>query len=52
MEVLYDAAKDALEQDAKTVTFEVTVNLVHNNGQWWIVPEDALLTAISGGILK
>ena len=52
MEVLYDATKEALEQDAKTVTFEVTVNLVHNNGQWWIVPEDALLTAISGGILK
>lgn len=52
MDVLYDATKEALEQDATTVTYEVTVNLVHNDGQWWIVPEDMLLTAISGGILK
>ena len=52
MEVLLEAAQDALNEDAKTMTFEVTVNLVHRNGQWWIIPEDALLEAISGGILR
>ena len=52
MEVLYEAAQDALEQDATTTTYEVTVNLVCDDGQWWIIPEDMLLKAISGGILK
>ncbi len=51
MEVLLEAAQDALNEDAKTVTYEVTVNLIHSDGQWWIIPEDALLKAISGGIL-
>ena len=52
MAVLYEAAQDALNEDAKTMTFEITVNLVHSDGQWWIIPEDALLEAISGGILR
>lgn len=52
MEVLYEAAQQALEQDAAEKTWEVTVNLVYENGQWWILPENALLEAVSGGILK
>lgn len=52
MEVLFEAARQALEQDAEEKTWEITVNLVYENGQWWILPENALLEAISGGILK
>lgn len=52
MEVLYEAARQALEQDATEKTWEVTINLVYENGQWWILPENALLEAVSGGILK
>lgn len=52
MYVLYEAAEQALEEDATEKTWEVTVNLVYENGQWWIQPEAALLEAISGGILK
>lgn len=52
MEVLYEAAQQALEQDAAEKTWEITVNLVYENGQWWVLPETALLQAISGGILK
>lgn len=52
MSALYDAARDALEQDAQQVTWELTLNLVYENGQWWIMPEQDLLRAISGGILK
>ena len=52
MAVLYEAAQDALNEDAKTVSYDVTVNLIHSDGQWWIIPEDALLEAISGGILR
>lgn len=51
MAVLYDAAKDALAEDARTVTYEFTLNLIFTNGQWWIMPEGTLMKAISGGIL-
>lgn len=52
MSALYDAARDALEQDAQRITWDLTLNLVYENGQWWIMPEQDLLRAISGGILK
>lgn len=52
MDALYDAARDALEQDADTISWDVTLNLIYENGQWWIMPETALLEAISGGILS
>lgn len=52
MEVLYEAARQALEEDAAEKTWELTVNLVYENGRWWVQPESALLEAVSGGILK
>lgn len=51
MAVLYDAAQDALREDAKTTVWEFPLNLIYENGQWWIMPESALLEAISGGLL-
>ena len=52
MKVLYDAAVQALAEDAKTVTTDVTINMIYENGQWWIVSDSSLLVAISGGVLK
>jgi len=52
MEALYQAAEIALEKDAKECQWDVTVNLIYENGQWWILPESGLLEAVSGGILK
>lgn len=52
MDVLYDAAQEALASDARQTSWEVTLNLVYENGQWWIMPESALLEAVSGGILS
>ena len=52
MGALLDAAQDALAEDAETVSWEITLNLVYEDGQWWIMPEPELLQAISGGILK
>lgn len=52
MAVLYDAAQEALAEDAQTVTYEFTLNLIYANGEWWIMPEDPLMEAITGGILK
>jgi len=50
MQVLLDAAAKALEQDAVYNEQEITLNLVYKQGQWWIMPEQPLLSAISGGI--
>jgi hypothetical protein len=51
MGVLRDAVVDALEEDGKTMTVELTVNLSYQDGKWWVVADEALLDAISGGIL-
>ena len=51
MDVLYDAACKALEEDATTMTTELTLNLIYQDGQWWIIADRVLLDAISGGIL-
>ncbi len=52
MDVLYDAAQEALTADARKVSWEITLNLTYENGQWWIMPDKLLLEAISGGILR
>ena len=52
MDALYDAAREALAQDAVYISWDLTLNLIYENGQWWIMPEQALLKALSGGILN
>ena len=49
MQVLHDAASQSLQQDAKTVTRNITLNLVYHQKQWWVMPDQALLQVISGG---
>ena len=51
MDVLYEAVEDALEEDARSMHMEVTVNLIYQDGKWWAVADESLLNAISGGIL-
>lgn len=52
MEVLYDSAVDALAQDAKMVSKDVTMSLVYDDGRWWVMPDPGLMEAISAGMLK
>lgn len=49
-EVLTEAVLQALAEDAKTVTREVTLALVYRDNQWWVVPDQTLLTALTGGV--
>lgn len=49
-QVLYEALDQACLEDARFATQTVTVELVHRDGQWWAVPDGALLTALSGGL--
>lgn len=46
--VLREALQQALTQEAEPITREVTVKLVNRDGSWWVVPDQALLQAISG----
>lgn len=48
--VVTDAAREALKEDASYLEAELTVELVYTAGQWWILPEQDLMHAISGGI--
>ena len=51
MAVLYDAAKDAIREDAREKTVELTVNLSHQEDIWWVIADEMLLDVISGGVL-
>lgn len=48
--VLEQAAKEAV-QAAPPVSRQVTLQLVYDRNQWWVMPDESLLSAISGGIL-
>ena len=49
-QLLMEALEDALAEDATTTTRQVRLNLVYQSGKWWVVPDAALLQAISGGV--
>ena len=49
-EVLEQALEQGLRQDSGTVTREVTLTLVSRDGKWWVLPDQDLLTALTGGL--
>ena len=49
-ELLTAAFQDALGEDAQISTQEIPLNLTYQDGRWWIVLDQALLQAISGGV--
>jgi len=48
--VLLEAVEQAIAEDARVVTRDVTLNLICRDGQWWVVADQQLLQAISGGL--
>lgn len=50
MEVLCAEAAVILEEGGVTASRELTLELTRRDGQWWILPEQELLDAISGGM--
>lgn len=36
--------------DAKTVTTRITFQLMEQDGQWWVLPDQAMLDVLSGGL--
>jgi len=51
MSILCETAQEAIDNHAQTVQTELTLNLVWADGQWWVVSNDTLLEAVSGGIV-
>lgn len=47
-QVMAQALEQAMEADAKYITQEGQFKVIHRDGQWWAVPDQALLKAISG----
>lgn len=47
---LYEAAKSALHEDAQNRNTTVTVKLIYRDEKWWVVCDEALLGAVSGGL--
>lgn len=50
MEVLYDAAEQALKENASYIEQEFVVNLAYRGGKWWALLDEGLLAAITGGL--
>ena len=51
-EALLEALKEAIREDASYTGVTVTVTLVWRDGSWWIVPDEGLIRAITGGIVS
>ncbi len=49
-QVLQQAVTDAIAQDARYVTTDVTVKLICQDGQWWAIPDQTLQQALTGGM--
>ena len=50
--IVTEATKAALAEDARYVETQLTLELVHSQGQWWILADNALMQAISGGMVS
>lgn len=48
-ELKTEALREALEEP-KTVTTQITFQLIEKDGQWWVLPDQAMLDILSGGL--
>lgn len=51
MKVLRDATVEALREDSQFVDQELVINLVFDQGSWWVLADQTLMSAISGGVV-
>ena len=48
--VLLEAVEQAIAEDARVATRDLTLTLICRDGQWWVVADQQLLQALSGGL--
>ncbi len=49
-EVMAQAMTLALQEEPEYQTFRTTLGLIREDDRWWVVPDDTLLKALSGGL--
>ncbi len=49
-QVMAQALAESIAQDARTVTANVTVELIQRDGRWFALPEQTLMLALAGGL--
>ena len=47
-QVMQQALEQAMQSDSKYLTMEGSFQVIHRDGQWWAVPDQALLNALAG----
>jgi hypothetical protein len=52
MEVLCEAAQEVLAQQEYLTSRTLTLNLVYEDGQWWILPDQEMINILSGKLGK
>lgn len=50
-QILLETAQQAVKQEPVIIETELTLTLAWEDGLWWVVPNDQLLEAVSGGIV-
>ena len=46
--LLYQAIDEILAEDNATVSYQITLELVFQDGQWWVVPSKSLIDIVAG----
>lgn len=49
-QIMCQAAREVLDQGDYRNQTTVTLRLIHEDGSWWVLPDQALIRAISGGV--
>ena len=52
MEALQTAVAESVAGNVRYKTVEFTIHLIWRDAQWWVLPDDALLSALTGGLAK
>lgn len=47
-DLLRQAVEQILGEDPVFVSYQISLELIHQNGQWWVVPAEALIDIVAG----
>lgn len=50
-QIYAQAVEEAVKENTPSIRREITMNLIYRDGKWWVVPDQALLKAISGNMI-
>lgn len=51
-DVLHQAVEQTLQEDNARASYPITLELVFQNGQWWVVPKQTLIDIVAGVVTQ